>query len=48
MIFKYMNWKRIRFISFFLVKIQNKITMIRSIVYKLFFTCNYMNKYIHI
>ena len=48
MIFKYMNWKRIRFIRFFLVKVQNKINIIRNKVYKLFLTCNYMNKYVHI
>ena len=43
-----MNWKRITFISFVLVKVQNKISIIKSKVYKLFLTFNYMNKYVHI
>ena len=32
----------------FLVIVQNKISIIRSKVYKLFLTFKYMNKYVHI
>ena len=32
----------------FLVKVQNKISIIRCKVYKLFLTFKYMNKYVHI